>query len=405
MSSRVDLQRMLFNLSGLVDLGQEVASAKEYADRMKTALYAVMGMFSIPEAALFVHDPARGDLAYLTGRCSGHLADIRLSLSRPDLASLPQNEPVSIASKRIAGLLQRNAEVFASLHAAVLVPLHAKQELIGLMVLGPRLSGTRLLKTERDVLRVAAHQIATAMHNARLFAQCAEQAQENLRLYENMRRIYHDTISAFATAIDAKDQYTKNHSFRVARYAASIARELQWKDGDVEAIYVAGLLHDIGKLSLDANLINKGDALTPQEREKIRRHSEISYDIVQKIRLPWEQASRYIRHHHERPDGRGYPDALDARDLSEGAKILAVADSYDAMTSERPYRPRLSSDEAILEIKRCEGTQFDGAISSVLYRLIESGQAARPLQPPVMRHPGGETPLLLAIDLPWRTDA
>ncbi len=404
MSSRADLQRMLFNLSGLVDLGQEVVSGRGFADRMKTALYAIMGMFSIPEAALFVHDPAGHDLVYLTGRGRSELSGVRLSLAEEDRVDLPQNEPADVPSKRIAGLLRRNGEVFGGLRADVLVPLFARQELIGMMVLGPRLSGGRLLRTERDVLRVAAHQLAAAMQNARLFARCAEQADENLRLYENMRRIYHDTISAFATAIDAKDRYTKNHSFRVAGYAASMARELQWSDGAVEAIYVAGLLHDIGKLSLDADLINKGETLTPQEQEKIRRHAEISFDIVQKIRLPWGETSQYIRHHHERPDGRGYPDCLESRDLSDGAKILAVADAYDAMTTDRPYRPRLTQDEAIREIRRCEGAQFDGRISSVLFRLIESGRAARPLHPSGGKYATGGTPLL-SVELPRRADA
>ena len=112
-----------------------------------------------------------------------------------------------------------------------------------------------------------------------------------------------------------------------------------------------------------------------------------------------------VRHHHERPDGLGYPDALPDRELSDGAKILALADSYDAMTSDRPYRARLSPTEAVQEIRRCQGTQFDGAITSVLCRLIENGKAATSLKPPVIRYLGGEMTLPLVIDTPWRSDA
>ena len=405
MSSRVNLQRLLFNIAALVDLGQEVTSAKDYTDRMKTALYVITGMVPIPHAALFVYDVVRSDLAYLTGKGLPFLGGVRLSITEPDRATLTHNEPVSVRSLRRSGLLTRNADIFARMNAAFLVPLFAKQEFIGVIVLGPRLSGSRLLQVERDVLQVAAHQIATAIHNARLFALHAEQAAENRRLYENMRRIYHDTVQAFATAIDAKDQYTKHHSFRVAHYAAAIARELQWKDNDVEAIYVAGLLHDIGKLSLDVDLINKGEELTPTEQEKIKRHAEVSYDIVAKIRLPWQEVPGYIRHHHERPDGRGYPDALPGRDLSDGAKILALADSYDAMTSDRPYRVRLSPLEAVQEIRRCEGTQFDGTFSSILCRMIEDGRAGQASRASRMQHLGGELVLPLVIDPPWRTNA
>jgi putative nucleotidyltransferase with HDIG domain len=183
--------------------------------------------------------------------------------------------------------------------------------------------------------------------------------------------MYHDTIRAFAAAIDAKDEYTKNHSSRVARYAVAIARELGWRNEDVEGLYVAGLLHDIGKIVIDRDVINKGSTLTPREREEIERHPEISYDILTKIRLPWKDTVKFIRHHHERPDGRGYPDSLAGAELSDGAKILALADAFDAMTTDRPYREKLSLAEALREIKKCIGTQFDGRISHTFLNLLE----------------------------------
>jgi putative nucleotidyltransferase with HDIG domain len=185
-----------------------------------------------------------------------------------------------------------------------------------------------------------------------------------------MRYMYHDTIRAFAAAIDAKDEYTKNHSSRVARYAVAIARELGWQREDVEGLYIAGLLHDIGKIVIDRDVINKESKLTHEERAEIRRHPEISYDILTKIRLPWKDAVTFIRHHHERPDGRGYPDSLVGSQLSDGAKILALADAFDAMTTDRPYRQKLSLAEALQEIRKCTGTQFDGNISNVFFNLL-----------------------------------
>jgi putative nucleotidyltransferase with HDIG domain len=398
------MKQLLFNLSALVDLGHEVTSSREYAERMKTALYVITGMFSIPHAALFIYDAGTGALAFLTGKRVAHLADVRLTIDASDLALLPRNEPVNAQQLRNTGLFKRNADALSKMHATVLVPLYAKEEFTGLIVLGPRLNGSRLVPMEKEVLQVASHQIATAMHTARLFTQINDHAAENRRLYENMRGIYHDTIRAFATAIDAKDQYTKHHSFRVAHLAAAIAHELQWSKSDVEAIYIAGLLHDIGKISLDVDLINKGAMLTTQERDKIKRHAEVSYDIVVKIRLPWKDVAEYIRHHHERPDGRGYPDALQAQDLSDGGKILALADSYDAMTSNRPYRPRLSPTEAVDEIRRCEGTQFYTRISSVLCQLIERGLAEKSMRPSMHQHME-DMSLPLMMDTPWRIDA
>jgi putative nucleotidyltransferase with HDIG domain len=259
-------------------------------------------------------------------------------------------------------------------------------------------------QSDRDLLRTAAHQCAIAIHSARLFQRHAEQADENRRLYENMRNIYHDTIQAFAAAIDAKDQYTKHHSIRVAHYAAAIARELQWKEQEVEAVYVAGLLHDIGKLALDIDLINKREALTPGEQDKIKRHATVSSEIVAKIHLPWQEVPRFIRQHHERPDGTGYPDALPAGQLCDGAKILALADSYDAMTSDRPYRRRLSPAEAVEEIRSCQGTQFDPAMSSILFQLVEKGIERLPMAPFFLGH-GDDIPQPLPSDAPHRMNA
>jgi putative nucleotidyltransferase with HDIG domain len=366
-----DLKRMLFNLSALVDLGQEVTSAKAYAERMRTAVYVITGMFSVPRAALFVHDPDQRCLDYVTGKGIVEMQGVRLSLRSSDVRQLPRNEPFLIHDMRAVPFFQRYAEVLAQLDARVAVSLFAKDEFIGILTLGRRLSRKTYLRSEWDVLKVAAHQLASAVHNARLFTQHAEKARENKRLYEDMRRIYQETIEAFAAAIDAKDEYTKHHSYRVAHYASAIARQMGWRREQVEAIYIAGLLHDIGKITIDRGVINKSSDLTIQEREEIRSHPQISYEILSKIRFPWKEVVHFIRHHHERPDGKGYPDALGEQDLSDGVKILALSDAFDAMTSDRPYRQRLPLAEAVREIERCAGTQFDLRISAFFIKMLE----------------------------------
>jgi putative nucleotidyltransferase with HDIG domain len=371
MGTRWDLKRMLFNLSALVDLGQEVTSAKGYAERMRTAVYVITGMFSVPRAALFVYDPEQRALVHVAGKGNEELQDVRLSLRSSDVQQLPRNEPFPIRDMRTVPFFQRYEDILAKLDARVMVALFAKDEFIGVLTLGRRLSRKTYLRSEWDVLKVAAHQLASAVHNARLFAQHAEKARENKRLYEDMRRIYHETIEAFATAIDAKDEYTKNHSYRVAHYASAIARQMGWRKEQVEAIYIAGLLHDIGKIIIDRKVINKDSDLTSQEKEEIKNHPQVSYEILSKIRFPWKEVVHFIRHHHERPDGRGYPDALGEKDLSDGVKILALSDAFDAMTSDRPYRQRLPLAEAVREIERCAGTQFDPHISTVFIKMLE----------------------------------
>jgi putative nucleotidyltransferase with HDIG domain len=203
-----------------------------------------------------------------------------------------------------------------------------------------------------------------------LFLELTKKATENKKLYESMRRIYHDTIQAFSAAIDAKDGYTKNHSYRVACYAVAIARELGWKKKEVEGIYVAGLLHDIGKIIIDTRVIKKGEGLTTPEINEIRRHPQISYDILSKINFPWRNIEQFVLHHHERMDGKGYPDALRSAELSDGEKILTLVDAFDAMTTDRPYRDKLGIDEAYREVMKCGGTQFDERITKTFFNLL-----------------------------------
>jgi putative nucleotidyltransferase with HDIG domain len=201
-----------------------------------------------------------------------------------------------------------------------------------------------------------------------------------------MRRIYHDTIQAFSAAIDAKDGYTKDHSYRVACYAVAIARELGWRKKDVEGIYVAGLLHDIGKIIIDTKVIKKGNELTSLEISEIKKHPQISYDILSKIKFPWKNIEQFVLHHHERLDGKGYPDSLVATELSDGVKILVLVDAFDAMTTDRPYRDKLALDEAFREVIKCGGTQFDEKITKTFFDLLQKELNGEVKEPQILPH-------------------
>jgi len=235
-------------------------------------------------------------------------------------------------------------------------------------------------------MKAVANQIAITINNHSLFVNLSEQLGKNRQLYEEMRRIYHDTIQAFAAAIDAKDVYTKNHSQRVARYAVAIARELGWNELDVEGIYIAGFLHDVGKIVISSEVLNKKDSLTEKELEELRQHPVLSSHIISKIKFPWRDVVRNIRHHHERMDGTGYPAALAGEDISEGAKVLTLADSFDAMTTDRPYRGKKDLKEALEELKNCLGTQFDSRIVAAFCRVLEKEIKGKLPEPNILPH-------------------
>jgi uncharacterized domain HDIG len=166
-----------------------------------------------------------------------------------------------------------------------------------------------------------------------------------------------DTVKAFIEAIEAKDEYTCGHSIKVSQYSRKLARKIGLSDDEVTKIEKAALLHDIGKIGVSDSILNKKGPLTNEEFDEIKKHPGIGVNILKNIKdvtsiLP------YIRNHHERLDGRGYPDGLKGEDISLGARIICIADSYDAMTSNRPYRTALSKDEAVRRLVQGKGTQF-----------------------------------------------
>lgn len=179
-------------------------------------------------------------------------------------------------------------------------------------------------------------------------------------------------IRAFAKSIDIKDQYTKGHSFRVAEYAKMIAGKMGYTDKTLENIYHIALLHDIGKVVIPEEILNKPGKLTDDEFETIRKHAQYGYDILKEIDcLP--NLALGAGYHHERLDGRGYPNGKQAEEIPQIAKIIAVADTFDAMHSTRPYRERMPMENIISELKRVVGTQLDKDIVNILLELIMEG--------------------------------
>ena len=183
-------------------------------------------------------------------------------------------------------------------------------------------------------------------------------------------RYTRQVVNSLSKAIDAKDQYTKGHSFRVAEYSRMIAERLGLDDQMCEIIYQSGLLHDIGKIGVSDTVLRKPGELNEMEVAAIRNHPMIGYQILSSIsEIPL--ISEGARYHHERFDGKGYPEGLKGKKIPLIARIICVADSYDAMTSNRSYRKPLSPLKAKDEILRCAGTQFDPVIAGVAAELIE----------------------------------
>lgn len=192
----------------------------------------------------------------------------------------------------------------------------------------------------------------------------------------NLKGPFYDVIKSIALALDSEDKYTRGHSMRVTLYSILLAKELGVSQTDIEKLEIASLLHDIGKVGISEEILQKSTGLTDVEYEIMKTHSENAEKIITGIKK-LENIIPIVRHHHERWDGRGYPDKLQGEEIPFFARIVALADTYDAMTSTRPYRKALSHDEAIKEIKKCAGTQFDPILAEKFIEIQNKIKAAK----------------------------
>ena len=179
-------------------------------------------------------------------------------------------------------------------------------------------------------------------------------------------------IDAFSVCIDGKDSYTNGHSLRVASYTKLLAKKLGENEATAQKFYNIALLHDIGKIGIPDEILNKPGKLTEDEYETIKTHTYRGFEILKRVRSQ-KDISDGAYYHHERFDGRGYPTKLNGAKIPWVARIISVADAFDAMSSTRPYRKRLPMEEIVEEIKKCSGTQFDPVVARAFLELYEEG--------------------------------
>jgi response regulator RpfG family c-di-GMP phosphodiesterase len=208
--------------------------------------------------------------------------------------------------------------------------------------------------------------------NRNLEGKVRDRTKQLAEKHQQLRTAYVQTIRALSEAVDAKDAYTRGHSERVGVYASKIAREMNFPKDVIERVYIAGLLHDVGKIGVRDAVITKPERLTPEEYLEIKAHPEIGFRILEPVEFLRDVAP-CVRHHHEWYDGsdRGYPDRLRGDQIPLPSRIILVADTVEAMTSDRPYRKALSLEAVVSEIRKYTGSQFDPKVSEPCLRLLE----------------------------------
>src|SRR5438309_2010370 len=352
-------QRLLHTFAALADLGQEIANTADFEEMLRASFHLLLGSLAIRRGAVCEYDREREQLRFVAARGLGEKRVLALDHDHArELASVGSALSLDDATKQAQRFLEDHQASLASVEIDLLVPLVVRERLIGVVLLGEKASGEKYTEEDLEVLTALSRHIGVGIHSHRLIEEVERKADENQQLYDGLRKIYKETVRAFAAAIDIKDRYTQGHSVRVGKYSEIIAREMGWNDDAVEGIAIAGYLHDIGKLIVDLKVLNSTERFNAKESKEMSRHPAAGYEILARINHPYAEIPLMARHHHERIDGNGYPDGLKGDEIPPGAKIVTVADSFDAMTTDRPYRKRLPLEDVFVDFRENTGTQF-----------------------------------------------
>jgi response regulator RpfG family c-di-GMP phosphodiesterase len=258
-----------------------------------------------------------------------------------------------IDERFLTGQLKRN------IRSVIVHPLMAKGKVIGILV---------LIRTKGRLSPFTTGQL----HSLSIIASKAASAIENSRLYEELKESYLQTLTALANAVEARDIYTRGHTERVCYMAEFLGGQLKWSDGKLWEVKMGGILHDIGKIGVPDAILNKAQTLTDQEFEIMKQHPICGAKILEGIPF-LAPAIPYVLYHHERFDGKGYPYGLRHDQIPLQGRLMSVVDTFDAMTSDRPYRKAKSFKMTLKEIRDCSGTQFDPDIADAFLDAWEKG--------------------------------
>ena len=353
-------QKLIHTFGALAELGSEVAHKQNFQEMMRTSLHLLLGSLAIMRGGIARYSRFEHELNMLVARGLGDDFPLGLSLCYEDERQFLANGlfPIEVAQARVLPFFQIYDQSFEKKRIELAVPLVIRDEIVGVIFLGEKANGESYSSYDKEIICAMARHIGVAVAQRNLLAELERRADENRKLYDDLRMTYKDTVKAFAAAIDYKDKYTEGHSVRVGKYSEIIAQELGLGESEIEGVAVAGYLHDVGKLTVERNIINAPYRINAKESAELNKHPAIGYEILLPIHHPYTDVPLAAKYHHERLDGRGYPDGLYDKEIPYIAKIVNLADSFDAMTTDRPYKRRRPANEVIEDLQRNAGKQF-----------------------------------------------
>jgi HD-GYP domain-containing protein (c-di-GMP phosphodiesterase class II) len=361
MSKLKRIEERVERLALLSQLSQILNSTLDHQEVRRRAMEAATRLMKVEVGSLLLVDEEKHQLYFevALGDREEDIKKITLNLGegiagwvaengKPLIVNAPEKEP-----RFFKGVDERTDFKTRNL---ICVPVKVKEKVIGVLEAINKQKEEDFDQEDLSLFISLADQVAIALDNA--------------RLYQELEEMFFQTAESLADAIEKRDPYTGGHTQRVTLYSSAIAKYLQLNPMERKWLKIASVLHDIGKIGIEDQILRKPDRLSSEEFNMIKRHSDMGAEIIEHIRQLREIVPG-VKYHHEMINGKGYPDGLKGENIPLLAKIVAVADTYDAMTTNRPYRKALEKEAAIEELKKCSGTQFD---SQVVEAFIEAHQ-------------------------------
>jgi putative nucleotidyltransferase with HDIG domain len=349
------LTKKVLELATLYEMSRALGSTLDLEILLDSVLDSAMRIFNVEIGYVTLRDRETGELHVSAWR-GGGLARADEAAVRASMSEwvIREGRPLIFNPPRDGE--ENRVDTLSGALAALCVPLISSEGTLGAITVGSRDSAQRFTSDDVRLLATIANHVTIAIGNIELFS--------------SLQEAYLATVRALATAVDAKDPYTRGHSDRVAQFALVIADSMGLSVEQRIALEMAAYLHDIGKIGISEDILLKPGKLTDEEMAQMRHHPLIGANILRPVAFPWPIAP-IVRHHHEHYDGAGYPAGLKGEEIPLLARVLTVADAFEAMVADRPYRRGRSQQDAILELRRCSGSHFDPRAVEAFIRVLE----------------------------------
>jgi len=349
--------KRLEQLNTLTELSALINSTLDTGEIRERAIVAAIRLLDAEAGSLILIDQDSGDLFFevAIGEQGNKVKEVRLKKGEGIAGWVAEKgEAVIIHDVQSDQRFFKTADKRSTFitRDMVCVPVKTKDKVIGVLEAINRKNGI-FDEEDKEALTSLANQVAIAIENA--------------NLYQELREVFYGTAQALAETIEKRDPYTGGHTKRVMNYSIAIGKAMGLSKKEIENLRLAAILHDVGKIGVRDNILLKEDRLDPEELEKMNMHPQYGSDILSHVKK-LRDIIPGVRGHHERIDGKGYPDNLRDGDIPTIARIIAVADTFDAMTTDRPYRKAMSSEAAFEELRKNSGIQFDKDVVEAFIR-------------------------------------